>query len=724
MLQRWWASRKKQSKKSEQITIAHVLQHYMIPIAGIVLMLGIWLALAMPLDGANNTGVLEVGSPSPINIRAPQTAEFISEVRTTSARAQAESRPENLVYVTDLQIPTAQKVKLKNLLSNISRVREDPTLDEDEKLQKMYELSNPTAVLTGTMAEDILSLDDDQWDDIQPQIISLYDRSVSQHSFDLSEDALERLRERTLPYWTSQIESPERDIALFFITSFLQVNRTLDEDATMQRKAEARESVEPITVKVHAGENIVRVGDVVTAETIEKARATRALPKSVSVNSVFGMGLLSALLSLSFSLFLSFNQKKIARQPRPLMVIVLSLVITAIAARILAPLWSAHSYAFPLATTILVLTVLFNSQIALAGTVLLSIVIGVIDGNTLSVTATLMLGSATAIFAVRGAERPITFLLAGFGVAVITTLSQIAFCFLDVGNNCVAELATIFLFSGTNGGLSAILSLGLFNLIGNMAGVVTPLKLMELAHPSQTMLRKLIHDAPGTYYHSIAVSNLAEAAADAVGADALLLRVGAYYHDIGKTLRPYFFVDNQTGRENVHNELDPHTSAEIIIDHVRDGIKMARTDGLPEQIIDFIATHHGTHLVGHFYQLALREEDSVNIDDFRYPGPLPWTREQGILMLADSVEATVRSKAQYGKLAAVGSQENGKVSGGGLQTVEDVVNSIIDDRVNSGQLDNTSLTLQDLVIIRKVFVNSLKSIYHPRTEYARTLVKV
>jgi putative nucleotidyltransferase with HDIG domain len=460
----------------------------------------------------------------------------------------------------------------------------------------------------------------------------------------------------------------------------------------------------------------------VTAETIEKARATRALPKEMSLIAIFGMGLLSGLLALSFMLYLVFTQKDIVHQPRPLLVIVAALIITAVAARVLHPLWVDQPYAFPLATTILVLAVLFNLQIALAGAVFLSIVIGVLDGNTLGITATMLLGSATAVFAVRGAERPLTFLLAGVGVAVSTTLTQLAFCWFDPGRECFQEVGTIMLFSGTNGGLSAILSLGLFNLVGNSAGVVTPLRLMELAHPSQMLLRKLIHEAPGTYYHSIAVSNLAEAAADAIGADALLLRVGAYYHDIGKTLRPFFFTDNQMGRENVHNELDPHTSAEIIIDHVRDGIKMARAAKLPEQIVDFISTHHGTHLVGHFYQIALREEDSVNINHFRYPGPRPWTREQGILMLADSIEATVRSKAQHGKLISDQTKKNGS-NGSGLQTVDEVVNFIIDDRISSGQLDNTPLTFRDLVLIRQAFVKSLKSIYHPRTEYDRPLIK-
>jgi hypothetical protein len=720
MLRDWFQKSKNFFQKQ---SLQQFLQKYMIPLAGVLLMLGLWAALTISFDSSQDTGVLEKGAPSPVTIRARRSAEFISDVQTAAARAQAESRPENLVYTTDFELPAQQKRKLEDLLNSIGTVRSDPTLNHSEQLQKLQELSNPTVVLSSTLAEDILDLDTDSWDDVRNRVFTLYDRAVSQNSFEITEETLHRLRERTLPYWTSHLEQPEKDLVRFFTSSFLRVNRTLDQQATQQRKTEARDSVEAVKVQVHAGENIVRVGDVVTAETIEKARATRALPNPLSLMSVLGRGIISALLALSFMLYLVFTQKEIVQQTRPLMVIVIALIITAMAARLLQPLWLDQPYAFPLATTILVLVVLFNLQIALAGAVLVSIVIGVMDGNTLAISVTLLLGSATAAFSVRGADRPLTFLLAGIGVAVSTILTQMAFCWVDSGRECMQEFWTIFLFSGTNGGLSAILSLGLFNLVGNSAGIVTPLKLMELAHPSQPLLRKLIHEAPGTYYHSIAVSNLAEAAADAIGADALLLRVGAYYHDIGKTLRPFFFTDNQMGRENVHNELDPHTSAEIIIDHVRDGLKMAKSANLPEQIVDFISTHHGTHLVGHFYQIALREEDSVNINHFRYPGPRPWTREQGILMLADSVEATVRSKAQHGKLISERAKENGAASGGGVQTVEELVNSIIDDRVRSGQLDDTPLTLRDLVLIREAFIKSLKSIYHPRTEYVRPLVK-
>lgn len=699
------------------------IERHMILFGGLLLMLGLWAALALRFP--NDTGVLEVGVPSPIDVRARHQAEFVSEVKTEAARTQAEASPENIIYTVDKELPSEQRARLDELLTTISTIHNDPTLSDEEELYKLIELSSATGVLSGTLANTMTGLSTEEWENVRRQTLSIYDRAMYSYSYEISEEALRELRERNLPYWIriTQLSQPQRDLVYSFVSSFLRVNRTIDKEATEQRKQQAHQAVDPVWVTVQEGESIVRTGETVTQEDIEKARETGALPRRLNWLAIVGMGGLCALLSFTFMLYLASLQKEVARQHRPLIVIIVALIVTAAAARIMQPIWPDQPYAFPLATTILVLAVLFNLPIALAASILLSIVVGVMDSNNLALTVTLFVSSATAIFAVRGAERSLTFLLAGLGVAAVTVLSQFSFCLVKNGVVCWNDVPTILLFSGTNGGLSAILSLGLFNIVGNIAGVVTPLKLMELSHPAQPILRKIIHEAPGTYYHSIAVANLSEAAADAIGADALLLRVAAYYHDVGKTLRPFFFTDNQTGRENVHNELDPHISAEIIIDHVREGVKIARNANLPEQIIDFISTHHGTSLVGHFYQLALRQQDSVKIEDFRYPGPPPWTREQGILMLADSVEATVRAKVQHGKLApSTDTHGNGQASAG-MQTIEQLVNSIIDDRVSSGQLDNTSLTLRDLIRIRQAFITSLKSIYHPRTEYAPRLVK-
>jgi len=335
----------------------------------------------------------------------------------------------------------------------------------------------------------------------------------------------------------------------------------------------------------------------------------------------------------------------------------------------------------------------------------------------------LFVSSMTSVFVVRRADRSLMFLLAGMAVMLVVVLTQVAFWLITLSEPVPADLILILLSSGINGALSAILALALYNLVGHLAGIATPFQLMELAHPAQPLLRKLIREAPGTYYHSVAVGNLAESAAEAIGADALLLRVAAYYHDIGKSVRPFFFADNQSDRENVHNDLDPRISAEIIAEHVREGITMARMTGLPRQVIDFIPTHHGTTLIKHFYQLALQQEDSVDVGDYSYPGPKPQTREQAILMLADSVEATVRAKAQNGKLAPARNGQNGHGNASTLQTLDELVNSIIDERLRSGQLDESPLTLQDIARIRQAFVATLQGIYHPRVDYAPQIVR-
>ena len=222
-------------------------------------------------------------------------------------------------------------------------------------------------------------------------------------------------------------------------------------------------------------------------------------------------------------------------------------------------------------------------------------------------------------------------------------------------------------------------------------------------------------EAPGTYHHSMVVGNLAEVAAENIGADSLLTRVGAYYHDVGKLLRPYFFTDNQHDRSNVHDVLDAKTSASIIIDHVREGAKLAREHGLPQRVVDFIPQHHGTNLVSYFYQRALQEDEEADIEAFRYPGPKPQTREAAIMMLADGVEATVRAKAQAGKLRPARPEENGDVGAG--QTIAEIVDQIVAERIAAGQLDEAPLTLHDISVIKESFVQTLQGIYHPRVDY-------
>src|SRR5690606_35916981 len=270
------------------------------------------------------------------------------------------------------------------------------------------------------------------------------------------------------------------------------------------------------------------------------------------------------------------------------------------------------------------------------------------------------------------------------------------------------DLWTDVVWALVGGFLSAVLTIGTLPFLETALGILTPVRLLELANPNQPLLRRLLLEAPGTYHHSIMVANLCEAAAEQVGADSLLARVGAYYHDVGKMKRPYFFIENQFGGVNPHEKIAPNLSALIITSHVRDGVELAREYGLPEEIIKFIREHHGTTTVEYFYHKAMEDEHAQGVieENFRYPGPIPQSKETAICMLADGSEAAVRAMTR---------PTPGRT--------EAMVRKVIRDRLNGGQLDHCDLTLADLDRIARTFTQILTGLFHSRIEYPEALEK-
>lgn len=688
-----------------------------IGLAALALGLALWAVTA--IQPPTNPD-LQPGQPSPISIQATHSTSYVSEWRTELDRARAESAPETVAYARDLNVLTQQRLLLADLLQTITQIRSDPTLRVADERAKIAALPNSTLVISPELAIQISQLDDAEWAEVRRLSLDLYDRSVGEYQFALDDTAVTQLRSFSLPYWASlmAVQSPEREMIVLFAGSYLRSNLVVDEGATSERKAAARAAVKPVTVQILQGESIVRAGDVVTPDVQEKLQALGLLSLKTDWVVVGGKGLLAALIALVFGGFVARTQREVAGSSRALLTVVALCATMVLLARLTISLGSGWIFAFPLALAVLLVAALFNSGLALFTAGMLALPIAFLTNKQLDVAAALLLGSVAGVFIVGRGERTLKFVLAGLATGAVTSLTAVGFA-LTAPGVAPEELATRALLGLGNGALSAVLALGLYNVAGHVAGVVTPLQLMELAHPAQPLLRKLIREAPGTYYHSIAVGNLAESAAEAIGADALLLRVASYYHDIGKTVRPFFFTDNQSNRENVHNELDPQTSAEIIADHVREGAALARAARLPRQIVDFIPTHHGTSVIRHFYQIALQRHDAVDINDFRYPGPRPRTREQAIMMLADTVEATVRSKFQHGKVITT-REANGRNGEG--QTLDELVEQIIDERIRSGQLDESPLTLYDLARIRQAFISTLRGIYHPRVDYAPQVI--
>ncbi|MBV9786585.1 MAG: HDIG domain-containing protein, partial [Chloroflexi bacterium] len=536
------------------------------------------------------------------------------------------------------------------------------------------------------------------------------------HDSAITPTDLQVIRERELPYVqvATTLNAEQRNLVIYFVNAFLKPNRTIDQEATDLRRDAARAAVDPIMVTVVKGENIVREGDVVSAETYEKLQEFGLVFGAGGAGALLQQFLLGLLVAWLFAMYLYRYQTELWRNHRGLIVIGSVIAATVLAGRLVVPLWETAPYAFPLATLAILLTVLFNGSIGLLAMLIVAPLLGLQTEQSIGLTLTLMLGSAAGVYVAQRAVRSISFVWVGLAVAFFTMLGAVVF-WLDPLAEWPGAL-NILLFSVLNGAQASVLVLGTYHILGRLANVVTPLQLMELAHPNHPLLHRLMREAPGTYHHSIVVSNLAEVAAENIGADPLLARVGAYYHDVGKILRPYFFTDNQHERANVHEVLDPKTSATIIIDHVREGAKLAREHGLPEQVVDFIPQHHGTNLVSFFYQRALQEDGDTDIEQFRYPGPKPQTREAGIMMMADGVEATVRARSQSGKLRA-GRPTDDERSQRGTQTIAEVVEQIVNERLQSGQLDECPLTMRDIAIIKQSFINTLQGIYHPRVDY-------
>jgi putative nucleotidyltransferase with HDIG domain len=327
--------------------------------------------------------------------------------------------------------------------------------------------------------------------------------------------------------------------------------------------------------------------------------------------------------------------------------------------------------------------------------------------NTLLVVY-LCLGSLAGAVVLGRAERLTAFLWAGVAVAVVNWFSLAAFR-LPFDEFTPSRLIQLHVVIFLNGGLSASIALIGYLVLGNLFGITTSLQLTELSRPTHPLLRQLLLKASGTYHHTIIVSNLAERAAAAIGADAFLTRVGAYYHDIGKTVRPYFFAENIVDSASPHDKLDALTSAQIIISHVSDGLDLAHKYHLPERIQDFIREHHGRTMVKFFYVQAEREageNEVVDPADYSYPGPSPRTKETAILFLADMCEAAVRA-----------------VRPATREELETLVNRLIDERVGEGELNESNLTFRELQMIKEVFLQVLQGVHHPRIQYPEPVKK-
>jgi putative nucleotidyltransferase with HDIG domain len=365
-------------------------------------------------------------------------------------------------------------------------------------------------------------------------------------------------------------------------------------------------------------------------------------------------------------------------------------------------LLSFPPYLIPLAGLSILGTILLGPRLMFLMVVITSVNVGIIAGNDFFLASSLLLTSGFAIYTVLRVGPRTELVRAGLLIALVSAVVTFAVALIGGGNLQVSvRLGAIGL---GNGLLSLMLAMVLLPLLESVFNILTPQKLLELSDPGKPLLQKLLRGAPGTFSHSMQVGNLAENAAERIGADPLLARVGAYYHDIGKLYHPNYFIENQISRMNPHATLTPALSARIIKRHVKDGVVLGREWNLPDEVLDMIAEHHGTTRIEYFYRKALEEAvaigASVNEADFRYPGPRPKSKEAGILMLADSIEATVKSLEKPTP-----------------KRIEDIVKGTIRAKLEDGQFDECELTMREIHGTGEAILEVLIGIIGPRIEY-------
>lgn len=372
------------------------------------------------------------------------------------------------------------------------------------------------------------------------------------------------------------------------------------------------------------------------------------------------------------------------------------------AALLLLPGHAWLYYLFPSAAISIVLAAFVDAQLSLLVAVALGLVVGYLADRSLAVAAYASVGGLVGVLSLGRTNRVNHILWSGVCVGLANTAVVLVWGVLAEPVSRL-ELARLLALAIANGLFSSSLALIGFFLVSALLGITTSLQLLDLAQPTHPLLQQLLQHAPGTYYHSLMVSNLAEQAAQRIGADVLLTRVGALYHDVGKLAQPEYFAENEPAGVNMHQSLEPRQSARIIVNHVPEGLRLARHYHLPGEVRRFIAEHHGTSLIQYFYYLALQQAGAagqVLESDFRYPGPRPRSRETALVMLSDSCEATVRAEQPSS-----------------LEQIQQIVQRVVMERVNGGELNECSLTLHDVDQAQHAFVEVLHGAFHPRISY-------
>lgn len=510
-------------------------------------------------------------------------------------------------------------------------------------------------------------------------------------------------------------KATSREIVQEICRALITPNKFFDEKGTNEARTKAREEVKPIYI--NKGEVLIKAGTVITQEKYDMLEKNRLLKDSANYSSYVGLLLIVTLCCAVLYMLARHNKLSIHYNNLQLLMLLVIFTLTLIMMKIFAIAQNVQgpdiAFLAPVAMGTMLIIILLDVQIAYISSILFALFASIIFDTEHLQPFDFQYGFVTivicfaSIFTIQKASQRSTILKAGAVVSFFGAVAVGALLLLTNSEISNKDALLAIAFGAGGGMLTSMLVIGLLPFFETAFGILSPLKMVDLSNPNHPLLRKLLTETPGTYHHSIMVGNLSEAAAEAIGADGLLCRVGSYYHDIGKTKRPSYFIENQTNIENPHDRIEPELSKSIIVAHPRDGVEMLKEYKIPKLIRDIAEQHHGTTLLGFFYHKAKKLAESEGLDpneileeQFRYPGPKAQSKEAAIVGIADSVEAAVRS-----------------LRNPTMEQIDSMVHKIIKSRLDDGQFNECDLTLKELDIIAKTLNETLLGIFHSRIEY-------
>lgn len=656
-------------------------------------------SLILPDSFSQSSFPMEIGDVAAQDILAPYSLTFESEVLTEQARQEAAREVDPIYQPADPSIGRRQVEHLRTVLYYITTIRQDDYATREEKINDIQAIEEIT--LSEEIITQILQLNDDRWNAIESEATNVLEQIMRN-----------TLRKSDIPAAKRNIPSlidfsfPEDQAAIVveLVEPFIVANSLYSEEQTEAAIAEARQSVDPVIRSFIAGETLVRRGQIIREVEWEALQRYGLIQPSDRIKEIISAAILTIIAAVLISFYFKNQVQQEPYSIKAILLIALSFLVFLGVARFVVIDRTILPYVFPLAAFSLTLAIIFNFEIA----VLFSLILGIMTAygmpSGFDLTIFYILPPILGMLFLGKAKRIASFFFSGIVISVAGVGIILAYRLSDSVTDWIG-IATLSGASLIHGIGAAGLTLLLQYAFSQFLGITTALQLLDTSRPDHPLLQKMLRNAPGTYQHSLQVANLAEQAAESIGADGLLVRVGAIYHDCGKSQNPQFFIENQIQEElNPHDEIDPVVSAQTIISHVTNGVDMAKKHHLPSRIIDFIREHHGTMYTHYQYSQAVREAggDPSMVDKslFTYPGPRPQSRETALLMLADGTEARARAEVPKDE-----------------EELQSLIDTVFNFYAQNGQLEDTNLTLKDLQKAKDSFYRTLKGTYHPRVKY-------